>query len=125
MPRMRRADRAYVITGGLGGFGLALAEWMAQRGARYLVLSSKRGMRTGEQAAVVRRLRAKFGAQANCTTTRPLPAALTTTVVSALTNQLQERECKWVASHGAYQSNQKKEAFAGAGGGVHARRGER
>jgi len=37
-----RGDRTYVLTGGLGGFGLALAVWLSQRGARHFVLSSKR-----------------------------------------------------------------------------------
>ena len=37
-----RKDRSYVITGGLGGFGLALAVWLARRGAGHIVLSSKR-----------------------------------------------------------------------------------
>ncbi|XP_030080615.1 fatty acid synthase [Drosophila hydei] len=35
---------SYVIPGGLGGFGLELADWMALRGARKLVLSSSRGI---------------------------------------------------------------------------------
>ena len=33
-----RNDRTYLITGGLGGLGLATANWMAERGARHLVL---------------------------------------------------------------------------------------
>ena len=37
-----RRDRSYVITGGLGGFGLALAHWLAAKGASHLVLTSKR-----------------------------------------------------------------------------------
>ena len=37
-----RGDRTYLITGGLGGFGLALAVWLVEHGARKLVLSSKR-----------------------------------------------------------------------------------
>ena len=37
-----RGDRSYLLTGGLGGFGLALAVWLSQRGARHIVLSSKR-----------------------------------------------------------------------------------
>ncbi|HZT80840.1 MAG TPA: SDR family NAD(P)-dependent oxidoreductase, partial [Gemmataceae bacterium] len=36
-----RADASYLITGGLGGFGLAVARWMAERGARNLVLVSR------------------------------------------------------------------------------------
>ena len=37
-----RPDRSYLLIGGLGGLGLALATWLAQRGAKHLVLSSKR-----------------------------------------------------------------------------------
>ncbi|XP_017118527.1 fatty acid synthase [Drosophila elegans] len=37
-------DLTYVILGGLGGFGMELADWMALRGARKLVLSSRRGV---------------------------------------------------------------------------------
>lgn len=33
-----RADAGYLISGGLGGLGLALAEWLAERGARHLLL---------------------------------------------------------------------------------------
>jgi NAD(P)-dependent dehydrogenase (short-subunit alcohol dehydrogenase family) len=33
-----RADGSYLITGGLGGIGLKLAEWLVHRGARRLVL---------------------------------------------------------------------------------------
>lgn len=35
---------SYIIPGGLGGFGMELADWMALRGARKLVLSSRRGI---------------------------------------------------------------------------------
>ena len=37
-----RADRTYLITGGLGGFGLALAAWLVTKGAGHIVLTSKR-----------------------------------------------------------------------------------
>jgi len=33
----------YLVTGGFGGFGLKLAEWLAQRGARHLVLVGRNG----------------------------------------------------------------------------------
>lgn len=36
-----RADASYLITGGLGGLGLALSEWMVARGARHLVLAAR------------------------------------------------------------------------------------
>ncbi|XP_055853355.1 fatty acid synthase [Episyrphus balteatus] len=35
---------SYVIPGGLGGFGLELADWIVMRGAKKLVLSSSRGI---------------------------------------------------------------------------------
>lgn len=38
--------KSYVITGGLGGFGLELADWLVQRGAKTLVLTSRRGKKT-------------------------------------------------------------------------------
>lgn len=40
--------KSYVITGGLGGFGLQLAQWLRLRGAQKLVLTSRSGIRTGE-----------------------------------------------------------------------------
>lgn len=39
----------YIIPGGLGGFGLELVDWMALRGARKFVLSSKRGLTNNYQ----------------------------------------------------------------------------
>lgn len=39
----------YVIVGGLGGFGLELADWLVMRNARKLVLSSRKGVVTGYQ----------------------------------------------------------------------------
>lgn len=41
------ATHSYIITGGLGGFGLELAHWLTERGARKLVLTSRSGIRTG------------------------------------------------------------------------------
>ncbi|KAJ7381589.1 hypothetical protein OS493_040254 [Desmophyllum pertusum] len=46
--------KSYVVTGGLGGFGLELAHWLVERGARNLVLTSRRGIRTGYQARRVK-----------------------------------------------------------------------
>ena len=40
-------NRAYIVTGGLGGFGLALAQFLAQRGAECIVLTSRSGPRDG------------------------------------------------------------------------------
>ena len=46
-----RSDRSYLVTGGLGGFGLAVAEWMAAEGAGTVVLVSRSGQpREGREA---------------------------------------------------------------------------
>jgi acyl transferase domain-containing protein/acyl carrier protein len=46
-----RQDATYLITGGTGGLGLALAGWMADRGAQHIVLTSRKGQPT-ERAAL-------------------------------------------------------------------------
>ncbi|MBW4567204.1 MAG: SDR family NAD(P)-dependent oxidoreductase [Tolypothrix carrinoi HA7290-LM1] len=38
-----RPDGTYLITGGLGGFGLAVAQWLVEGGARHLVLMGRSG----------------------------------------------------------------------------------
>lgn len=43
-------DQTYIVTGGLGGFGLELADWLILRGARKVVLTSRTGIKTGYQA---------------------------------------------------------------------------
>lgn len=37
-------NNSYIIPGGLGGFGLELADWLVLRGCKKLVLSSSRGI---------------------------------------------------------------------------------
>jgi len=46
-------DKTYVLVGGLGGFGLELANWLVVRGAKNLVLTARSGITTGYQAACV------------------------------------------------------------------------
>lgn len=50
-------EKSYVLVGGLGGFGLELVEWMVSRGAKFIILVSRSGIRTGYQALSVRRWR--------------------------------------------------------------------
>ncbi|KAK4877606.1 hypothetical protein RN001_010112 [Aquatica leii] len=52
-------DKTYVLVGGLGGFGLELANWLIFRGATKIVLTSRSGVKTGYQSLCVRRWRAK------------------------------------------------------------------
>ena len=39
-----QSDASYLITGGLGGLGLLVAEWMVEQGARHLMLMGRRGV---------------------------------------------------------------------------------
>ena len=52
-----RKDASYLITGGLGGFGLALAQWMVENGARCLVLAGRSGASTPRARRAVSALR--------------------------------------------------------------------
>ncbi|KAI8043079.1 hypothetical protein M5D96_004405 [Drosophila gunungcola] len=48
-------EKSYILVGGLGGFGLELANWLVSRGARFLVLSSRSGVKSGYQALMISR----------------------------------------------------------------------
>ena len=50
------ADASYLVTGGLQGFGLRTAEWLASKGARQLILISRRGPGSDEAREVIERL---------------------------------------------------------------------
>ncbi|ALC38282.1 v-2-k05816, partial [Drosophila busckii] len=49
------SQKSYLIIGGLGGFGLELTQWLVCRGARYIVLNSRSGLKNGYQALMIRR----------------------------------------------------------------------
>jgi len=47
-----RPDAAYLITGGLGGVGLRVAEWLVERGARHLLLVGRSSPSPAAQQAI-------------------------------------------------------------------------
>ncbi|CAG2100917.1 unnamed protein product, partial [Medioppia subpectinata] len=49
-------NKTYIITGGLGGFGLEFIHWMMFLGARKFVLTSRHGVKTDYQKFILRRL---------------------------------------------------------------------
>jgi len=49
-----RPDAAYLITGGLGGLGLTLAQWMVEQGAQHLALVSRGAPSQAAQDAITR-----------------------------------------------------------------------
>lgn len=53
------AGATYLVTGGTRGFGLATARWLARKGARHLVLLSRRGVADPEGATGIAALRAE------------------------------------------------------------------
>ena len=58
-PLRLSVDASYLVTGGLGGFGLRTAEWLASKGARQLILIS----RSGPQSTVAREAIDRLGKQ--------------------------------------------------------------
>ncbi len=47
---------SYLITGGLSGFGLIIAKWLVDRGAKYLILIGRRGAASVEAQEVIQEL---------------------------------------------------------------------
>ncbi len=54
---MVRADGTYLLTGGLGGFGLTVARWLVDQGAKHLVLTGRRGAATPEAEEAIAAMR--------------------------------------------------------------------
>jgi acyl transferase domain-containing protein/acyl-CoA thioesterase FadM/acyl carrier protein len=52
-------EATYLVTGGLGGFGLEVARWLAEEGARHLVLLSRRGAQSEEAREALETLLAR------------------------------------------------------------------
>lgn len=48
--------KTYIVTGGLGGFGLELTNWLVERGANQIVLTSRSGPREPYQHLCIQRL---------------------------------------------------------------------
>lgn len=51
------SSKTYIITGGLGGFGLELAKWLSDHGAKHLILTSRSGINNGEKKYKVEQIR--------------------------------------------------------------------
>ena len=66
MPITFDASGTYLITGGLGGFGLATAAWMVEHGARHIVLMGR--SRPSEQAQVAIEAMQEVGAEVKVAT---------------------------------------------------------
>ncbi|KAF2463868.1 ketoacyl-synt-domain-containing protein [Lindgomyces ingoldianus] len=50
-------DATYIISGGLGGIGRSIARWMAERGAKNLILLSRTGAGTSKACALLNELK--------------------------------------------------------------------
>lgn len=54
-------SKSYIIAGGLGGMGLELMYWMAERGAKRFVLTSRSGLKTPTHHLMVKMVRERLG----------------------------------------------------------------
>ncbi|KAI1293571.1 Fatty acid synthase [Halotydeus destructor] len=52
-------SKSYIVLGGAGGFGLEVVQWLAHKGAKKVIISSRRGLRDPYQFYAVNRLRNK------------------------------------------------------------------
>lgn len=48
------SSESFIVVGGLGGFGMELADWLILRGCRKLVMSSSRGITNAYQASRIK-----------------------------------------------------------------------
>lgn len=76
----------YLITGGLGGFGLKVAEWLVEKGARHLVLVGRSGAASTEAQQAVAGLE-QGGAVVDVQRVDVSDAAQTDTMVAELTRE--------------------------------------
>jgi len=58
LPASFRSDGTYLITGGVAGLGLLIAEWMVERGARSLVLAARSAPKAASAATIAKLERA-------------------------------------------------------------------
>ncbi|KAF7931189.1 uncharacterized protein EAE97_009398 [Botrytis byssoidea] len=61
-------DKTYVVAGGMGGIGRSIATWLANRGARWLLLLSRSGARSPDALEFVKKLESRgvFVATPSC-----------------------------------------------------------
>jgi acyl transferase domain-containing protein/NADPH:quinone reductase-like Zn-dependent oxidoreductase/acyl carrier protein len=86
-PLQLNANATYLITGGLGGFGLKTAQWLASKGARHLVLISRSGPVSAETITAVATLKEqgiKVLAQACDVTNQSALASLFETIAATM-----------------------------------------
>ena len=55
--RVFKSDGRYLITGGCGGFGLAIAQWLVERGVKHLALVGRSGAKSDEAKATIADMR--------------------------------------------------------------------
>lgn len=59
-PRVQlHPDKEYLVVGGLGGLGFELVQWLAERGARHITITSRSGVRGAYQREVLASLASK------------------------------------------------------------------
>lgn len=52
-------EGSYMITGGTGGFGLQIADWLSQRGVAQLILASRSGAKSDEAKEAIAKMQAR------------------------------------------------------------------
>ena len=53
------ADASYLLTGGSGGLSVSFARWLAEHGAKYIILASRSGIADGDTTKMIKTFQAK------------------------------------------------------------------
>lgn len=83
-PHTFAADGVHLISGGLGGIGLRIAHWMAERGARRIALVGRSGVKTDDQRTAIAAIEAA-GAEVIIAQADVADAAQVTRLIETLT----------------------------------------
>lgn len=54
-----RADASYLLTGGSGGLSASFARWLAEHGAKYIILASRSGIVDADMTKTIKTFQAK------------------------------------------------------------------
>lgn len=54
-----RADASYLLTGGSGGLSASFAKWLAEHGAKYIILTSRSGIVNADTTKIIETFQAK------------------------------------------------------------------
>ena len=81
-------DKVYIITGGLGGFGMEMIDWMIDRDAKKFLVTSRTGPTSGYQKMKLKRFREVGGADIHIVTDLDLSSPKEATTLLTIASRM-------------------------------------